>query len=199
MSQSYLKIRNEYLKKTWARSIEELLVCLPAELEGDHLIFRALGEKCILSKEQIILADQSAEGPEGLLIALYSSCVPNLPLQLHPLKSFKELPDSMPYHNAFAANAEHILAPYVPQIDLHKERLITRFSGHINNDALSGDFSFTLFALPRVPLYYIFHQPDDEFPASVTCLFAYNANWFMPVDGLADIAEYTAKKIISLL
>jgi len=199
MSQSYIKIRNEYLRKAWARSTEDLSVCLPAELGDECLIFQAFGEKCILSKDEITLSDQSAPGPEGLLIALYASCVQNLPLQLYPLKSFKELPNSMPYHTAFAANAEHILIPYVAEISLQQERLIKRLSGHINEDAMSGDFSFTLFPLPRVPLYYIFHLPDDEFAASVTCLFANNASCFMPVDGLADIAEYTGKKIISMV
>lgn len=199
MSQSYLKIQNEYLRKAWARSSEDLSVCLPAELEGECLIFQAFGEKCVLSREQITLSDQLAPGPEGLLIALYASSVPNLPLKLHPLKAFKELPNSMLYHTAFAANAEHILIPYVAEINLQQERLIARISGHINEDAMSGDFSFTIFPLPRVPLYYIFHLPDEEFTASVTCLFANNASCFMPVDGLADIAEYTAKKIISLV
>jgi len=40
---------------------------------------------------------------------------------------------------------------------------------------------------------------DEEFPASVTCLFAANAELFMPVDGLADVGEITAKKIIDVL
>jgi len=41
--------------------------------------------------------------------------------------------------------------------------------------------------------------PDEEFAASVTCLFANNASFFMPVAGLADVAEYTSKKIISMI
>ena len=40
---------------------------------------------------------------------------------------------------------------------------------------------------------------DEEFPASVTCLFSQNALSFMPLDGLADVAEYTSKAIIQLL
>ncbi|MDP2971503.1 MAG: DUF3786 domain-containing protein, partial [Deltaproteobacteria bacterium] len=61
------------------------------------------------------------------------------------------------------------------------------------------DFSFTLYPLPRVALCYVFNLPDEEFPASVTCLFASNADRFLPVAGLADTAEYTAKKIIQLV
>jgi hypothetical protein len=199
MSQNYLKIRNDYLKKAWARSAVELAVCLPAELIAEGLRFQAFAEECILTGGEITLAGEAAAGPVGLLIALYASSVPDQPVLLHSLRSFKELPNSMPYQNAFAANAESILVPQVSRIHLQQERIASAFSGQINVDPPSGDFSFTLYPLPRLPLYYIFHLPDDEFPASVTCLFAANALDFMPLDGLADVAEYTARKMILVI
>lgn len=199
MSQSYLTIRDEYLAKAWARSPEVLAACLPAILKDEALSFRAFGEDCVLTRDNITLAGRPAEGPEGLLIALYASAAPDLEVKLQPLKSFKELPGSMPYQAAFAANAERTLVSHVSRIFQHRDKLLVRFSGHVNEDAASGDFSFTLLPLPRVPLYYVFHFPDEEFPAAVTCLFASNALRFMPLDGLADVAEYTAKRIIALL
>lgn len=199
MSQAYLQIRNDNLAKAWARSPAELAACLPAAPEPDGLHFRAFGEDCILAPADVLLSGESATGPEGLLIAMYVSSVPSLPVQLQPLKAFKELPNSMPYQAAFAANAEQILVAQVTQIQAHQDLLVSMFSGQINADALSGDFSFTLWPLPRIPLYYIFNRPDEEFPAAVTCLFAANASLFMPLDGLADVAEYTAKKLIAVL
>jgi Domain of unknown function (DUF3786) len=176
-----------------------LSACLPAELSAAGLRFQAFGAACLLTGEEITMAGSAATGPEGLLIALYASSVPDLPVDLNSLRSFKELPNSMPYQGAFAAHAEQILVPRVTAIHQHRERLAAAFSGHINHDPVSGDFSFTLSPLPRVPLYYIFHLPDEEFPASVTCLFAANAPVFMPLDGLADVAEYTGKRIIGLI
>ena len=85
------------------------------------------------------------------------------------------------------------------RIHLQQERVASRLSGRINVAPPSGDFSFTLYPLPRLPLYYIFHLPDDEFPPAVTCLFAANALDFMPLDGLVDVAEYTARKMILVL
>jgi hypothetical protein len=199
MAQNYLQIRNDYLNKAWARSPEVLAVCLPAALATAGLRFQAFGRDCLLREADITLAGVSASGPEGLLIALYASVVPELPVQLDSLKSFKELPNSMPYQGAFAANAEQILVPRVTAIQEQQERLAAAFSGQVNLAPPSGDFSFTLYPLPRVPLYYIFHLPDEEFPASVTCLFAANAPDFMPLDGLADVAEYTGKRIMALL
>jgi len=87
----------------------------------------------------------------------------------------------------------------VTAIQQHQQELIDRFSGHTNPDARRCDFSFTLYPLPRVALYYIFNLPNEEFPASAPCLFPSNAAYFLPVAGLADTAEYTAQKIIELV
>lgn len=55
-------------------------------------------------------------------------------------------------------------------------------------------------SLPAIREKDVFHfKADEEFPASVTCLFATNAELFLPVDGLADVGEYTAKKIIEIV
>jgi hypothetical protein len=87
----------------------------------------------------------------------------------------------------------------ITAIQQHQQELIDRFSGHFNPDVRRCDFSSTLYPLPRVALYYIFNLSDDEFPASATCLFPSNAAHFLPVAGLADVAEYTAKKIIGVV
>jgi hypothetical protein len=199
MPQNFLAIQKGYLEQVWSRPLEELEIALPARRQGGCFRFQAFGEPCELCPQEIILSGQQLTGPEGILIALYASCVPNEDLQLHPLKSFKELPESMPYQGAFTTRAEQTLQPYVPAIQHHQQGLVARFSGHTHLDAPSGDFSFTLYPLPRIALYYVFYLPDEEFPATVTCLFPANANRFLPVAGLADVAEYTAKKIIELV
>ncbi|MDI6756028.1 MAG: DUF3786 domain-containing protein, partial [Thermodesulfobacteriota bacterium] len=135
----------------------------------------------------------------GILIALYALHTRKEEPQLLPLKAFKQFSGGMGYQGAFAMNAEKVLHPHVIAIQKRQEEIIAQFSGHPNQDARRCDFSFTLYPLPRFALYYIFNLPDEEFPARVTCLFASNADHFLPVAGLADVAEYTARKIIQLI
>lgn len=199
MSESYLRIQKEYLRKAWARPVEELQGCLQAEYRNDCFHFHAFSKPCTLCREEIIVDGETATGPEGILIAMYAAQAVNAPVKLQPVTAFKELPDSTPYHGAFTANAEQPLVPHVEAVQRERERIVAAFSGQMNPDAPSGDFSFTLYPLPLIPLYYIFYLPDEEFPASVTCLFASNAADFMPVAGLADVAEYTGKAMLSLI
>ena len=199
MSDQYLRIQQDHLKEAWSRGHEVLAEALPAKRVEDCLRFKAFGEDCDLCSHGIKLSGQDLTGPEGILIALYARHVKNKQPQLQPLASFKELPNSGPYQAAFVARSEQILVPHVPAIYRQQEATAQRFSGSINADAPSGDFSFTLYPLPRVPLYYIFYLPDEEFPAAVTCLFAGDAANQLTVDGLADVAEYTAKRLTALL
>lgn len=199
MSDTYLAIQREHLKAAWSRGEQVLEEALPGQRKGECFHFQAFGENCEICAQAISLGGEPVTGAEGILIALYARYVQNEPSQLQPLQSFKELPDSGPYQGAFVARSEQVLVSYVVDIQNQQERIVEHFSGTVNTDAPSGDFSFTLYPLPRIPLYYIFYLPDEEFPASVTCLFAADAANHLPVDGLADMAEYTGKRIISLV
>lgn len=199
MSQNLLHIQKEYLQKAWTRSLHELEKTLPARYEGNAFHFQAFGEPCEVHREKILLGGEPLQSAEGVLIAIYAGFAKDEPVQLQPLKAFRQFPGGMGYQAAFAMNAEKILIPYVHSIQERQEGIIARFSGNPNRDVKRYDFSFTLFPLPRIPLYYLFNLPDEEFPASVTCLFSSNADRFLTVEGLADTAEYTAKKIIMLI
>jgi hypothetical protein len=199
MPENFLQIQKEYLRRAWLRPPEELEAAIPAQRQAHCLLFHAFGEPCELYPQEIILGGQQLTGPEGILISLYALHVQTEEPQLNALKSFKQFPGGMAYYGTFSAHAEKALLPYVPILHQRQGEFVTRFSGHINSNPPIGDFSFTLFSLPRLPLYYTFYLPDEEFPASVTCLFPSNATRFMPVDGLADTAEYTARKIIELV
>ena len=199
MNEQYLVIQMEHLKAAWSRGKEQLEQALPAGREGDCFCFQAFGQDCELSPEGISLAGEFLAGAEGILIALYARHVSQEKPKLHPLQSFKELPNSGPYQGAFVARSEQVFVPHIPVIQSQQQAIVQQFSGMINTDAPSGDFSFTLYPLPRIPLYYIFYLPDEEFAAAATCLFAADATNHLPIDGLADVAEHTAKRVIELV
>lgn len=197
MGTNYEKIIRENLSRFYNQlPREDVESCLGAESRGDGFDFRAFGEDCRVSPGGITLSGETVVDPKGILISLYAvHAVPDQ-LQIEPLKAFKDFTGSMPYQGAFSANSERILLPHVPSIQEKKENIKAFFDGLGDRPKVSGDFSFTLFPLPKIALCYIFNLPDDEFPASATCLFSANVLSFMPLDGLADVAEYTSRKII---
>ena len=121
-----------------------------------------------------------------------------LPL-LEPFRAFKEFPDSAPYVGAFASHTEQILVPAVHKIKTKTDLIMVRLSGEAAPTSFSGDFAFVVRPLPKIFLGYIFYEADADFPPSATCLYSNNANRFMPMDGLADVGEYTSKRILELI
>jgi len=167
-----------------------------ARAEGDSLRFMAFGEDCCIHPGNMTLSGNLETGPKGVVISLYLLHANDEPMRLLPLMAFKDLPGSMPYHGAFRANSETPLVPHVTDIRKNVAKIRRLFQGEDPPDGLGGDFSFVLYPLPKIALCYIFYLPDEDFPASVTCLFSANALSFMPIDGLADAAEYTSRRLM---
>ena len=92
-----------------------------------------------------------------------------------------------------------LLGGHVGKIKKAKESIVRTFNGKKGPSEAGGDFSFILYPLPKIALCYIFYEADEDFPASVRCLYSNNANQFMPVSGLADVGEYTSKQILKLI
>jgi len=199
MTDNYTKIVQNNLDRLYADLPNELAKNLPGEQDGERFIFDAFGEKCVIEPNRITLGEEKHASVFGILISLYALnarsdvCLPS------PLKSFKEFPDSMPYAGAFTTHTEQLLVPHVVKIKEAKQKITKTLKGENAPSDTGGDFSFFIYPLPKIALCYIFYEADDDFPASVTCLYSNNANQFMPIDGLADVGEYTSRKILNLI
>jgi len=197
---NYEAITRDHLRAAFADGAEALAARLPARRDGDGISFRAFGEVCRITPESVMLDGRAETGPRGLVVSLYAANALADPMHMDPWTAFRDFSGSMPYQGAFAANSERPLVPHALAVQSHHQR-IRRVLG-LNTappEDLPGDVALRLLPLPKIALCYIVHLPDEEFPASVTCLFSNNARAFMPLDGLADTAEYTTRKILDLI
>jgi hypothetical protein len=168
-------------------------------LEDEKLIIKAFGDRCVLSPKAVQLGDEEQTGPLGIILSLYALHASEQALVLEPLKAFKEFPNSMPYIGAFASHTEQILTASVGQIIENRNLIMNDMDGSDAPAHVSGDSAMVLHPLPKLSLCYIFYQADEDFPAAATCLFSNNANTHMPMDGLADVGEYTSRRILDLI
>ncbi len=199
MTNNYEKIVQDNLSRLYSNLPKNLAKNLPGEQDEDRFVFYAFGEKCVIEPGRITLGEKEHSSVFGILISLYALnadsaiCVPA------PFKAFKEFPDSIPYAGAFTTHTEQLLVPHVAKIKESVQIVTETLKGEETSGETAGDFSFIVYPLPKIALCYIFYEADDDFSASATCLYSNNANQFMPIDGLADVGEYTSKKILSLI
>ncbi len=199
MTDNYKKIVQDNLKTLYDSLPEILERRMAAIRDGNRFLFQAFGEPCVISPDRITLGEKTAPSILGILISLYALHASTDICVSTPFKAFKEFENSMPYAGAFATHTEQVLVPYVPDITRRLDLIHGTLRGEPSPPGTGGDASFVVYPLPKIALCYILYEPDDDFPASVTCLYSCNADQFMPMDGLADVGEYTSKKIIELI
>jgi hypothetical protein len=196
---NYARLAKENLQRLYENLPEGLENNLPAEKNGSVFTFAAFGRPCAIAPDGIFLDGTEPPGVIGILLSLYAlHAVPDVPV-IEPLRAFKEFPDSAPYVGAFASHTEQILVPAVERIRTRTDTIVEKLDGRPAPASVSGDFAFVVRPLPKIYLCYIFYEADEDFPPSVTCLYSANANRFMPMDGLADVGEYTSKTILDLV
>jgi hypothetical protein len=199
MSDNYAKLVSDNINRLFEAPPTDLERNIPATKDGTKYLFRAFGEDCCLSPDGITLNGSPQTGVPGILLSLYALTVTSEACITEPLKAYKEFPGTMPYVGAFATHTENILLPHVDAIKRNITAIAEALNGSVPDKPVSGDFSFIVYSLPKLALCYIFYEADDDFPPSVTCLYSNNASSFMPNDALADVGEYTSKKIIRLI
>ena len=199
MSDNYARIIRDNLAKLYAPAHDNLVQRLPGHRHGDEVLFDAFGQRCRLGPRGIFLDEKEETGAMGIVVSLYALHVPTDECVLEPFKAFRDLPNSMPYVGAFASHTEAILVKHVPAIRKARKEIMKLLQGRESPPSVGGDFSFVVYPLPKIALCYIFYEADEEFDASVTCLFSNNAHLFLPLDPLADSAEFTSGMILDLL
>ncbi len=199
MDDNYARIVRDNLMQLYEDPPEDLAESLPARREGERYRFQAFGEECRIDRDGILLGGEPQSGPLGILISLYALHARPEPCRLEPLRAYKEFPDGTIYAGAFLTHTEHLLVPHVARIEGRLTRIVDKLKGRDASEMVHGNFSLLLWPLPKIALCYSFYRADDEFPASTTCLFSHNASDFLPIDALADVGEYTSKKILSVV
>ncbi len=195
---NYSKIVSKNLETLYGNLPEGLDKALQAEKKGKEFLFRAFGKKCKISPNGIFLNEDHQTGVLGILISLYALHANQNSFIIEPFKAFKDFPGTMPYVGAFVTHTEQPLISEVDTIRKVRGEIIDQLDGTDAPDSIPGDFSMVLFPLPKIALCYIFYEADEDFQAGVTCLYSSNASCFMPPDGLADVGEYTSKRILEI-
>jgi hypothetical protein len=198
MTDNYARIVQANLERLDPGRPDRLSECLPARREKNEWLFAAFGRHCRLSRDGITLDGRPEQGVMGILISLYALHAGPAPLVLAPLRAYRDFEGSAPYAAAFARHTEKILEPHAARLMAHGGRLRQAFQGDPTPAGTPGDAAFVVRPLPKIALCYILYAADEEFPAAATCLFSSNADAFLPLDALADVGEYTSRRLIQL-
>jgi hypothetical protein len=110
------------------------------------------------------------------------------------LISFKGLPSSVAYHEAFLKRA---INPVSKVFSTNPDGIKKAIESLGGREIGYGDISFSIPVLPKIPLTYVLWLSDEELPGSANILFDSSASSHLPTEDLAVLGEITTSRLIN--
>ncbi|RJO62201.1 MAG: DUF3786 domain-containing protein [Dehalococcoidia bacterium] len=169
-----------------------------AEEAGEKIIsLDYLGRSC-----RVILPDVEASVTNGeplsprdkLIILHYLNTADGSPLT-DRLITFKELPEGAVYYPTYV---KRTIKPLLDKFADRPEALMVAAGDIGGIKAETGDFSFRLNPLPRVPLTFTLWLGDEELPPEGNILFDSSITGYLPTEDITVLCEILAWKLVRL-
>ena len=122
----------------------------------------------------------------------YLLLCPHNPESSEALVTYKDFRDAAPYVIGFRNTAERPIArSFSGNASLLEERC-RQLGGERFNTEVACDMAFQFYALPRVPLFLLFNDADEEFSAGCTLLFRQDAQDYLDMECIAMVGSALA-------
>jgi len=131
----------------------------------------------------------------GVLACKYLLLCPEHPPTDHQLVTYKDFQDAAPYVIGFKNTAERPIATAFSGRVEALEAACQALAGQPFATEVSCQLAYRFQALPQVPIFLLFHDADDEFPAQCTLLFQKNAAGYLDMECLAMLGGILAHRL----
>lgn len=131
----------------------------------------------------------------SVILCKYLLLCPSVPSSDHSLVTFKDFRDAAPYVGGFRTNAEQVISgSFTNGLSALEQRCVqlggTRFVTEV-----SCQLAYRFQALPKVPVFLLFNDADEEFPAQAIVLFQRNAASYLDMECLAMVGSLLAYRL----
>ena len=106
---------------------------------------------------------------------------------------YEDIPGCRPYQPVFE---RRVVRPLVSAFGFDRDAFSAAAEALGATKESFGDASFTVHALPMVPLTFILWEGDQEFPPSVKTLFDPSVDAYLPLEDITVVSKLAAVRII---
>ncbi len=195
-----------YLKKKTSNinfsEVAEAIGCHWSGPEKDSLLFQFLGMDIELSHDGILINGEEVEDPRDQILLYNYVHFGGGKVPQQDWIGMESLPNSISKVRTLRVYCEERIASYFTG----KSELLTGAAPEIGavlqeNPEQSCSAAFFISALPRLPLFVLFWDEDEEdgFPAKVKVLFDKNVNDFLDIESLVFVCERMAERWVEMI
>lgn len=190
------KIYQDYLARVAGLNLSQKQEILGIRVDGQTVTIPFFNQACTVFPGKIV-DHQGRRPPHGVCVILcqYLLLSPDQPDDDRQLKTYRDFKDAAPYVQGFDNTAQKPVARAFAGRPAALESGCRHLGGTPCDLGIGCDLSYVFQALPRVRIYLIFNDRDEDFPADVRLLFENQAARHLDMECLAMIGMALAERL----
>ena len=182
----FKKTYKDYLKQVGRLDLDACRQTLGFEMEGGKALIPMFDRRYRVSGAEICdSTGKRADWSIAVVLCKYLLLCPSTPLPSRDLRSFKDFKDAAPLISYFDTAVQgRIAREFSGRPDDLGEACRT-IGGMPYAQALAYQIKYQFSALPKIPIYLLFNDEEEGFPAQCTLLFEQRAQSYLDMESLA--------------
>ena len=180
---------HEYLEQIATLDLPKLQDILGIDIQGDEAVIPLYHTRYRVSSSGIV--DEKGKKPRlsvCVILCKYLLMCPEAIPAASGLATFKDFKDAGPLIQFFDNTVQGDVARSFGGNVAALEDACTRLGGTPVEDDWSYQVKYCFSGLPRVPVYFLFNDEEEGFPAQCTMLFERRAEAFLDMESVAMLA-----------
>lgn len=195
---AYTETYHNYLNQLKTMRFDGKEAVLGITLDGDAVVVPYFGQFIRYTADGLI--DEAGHRPDFsdcVVVCRYLIMCPPFEPQQKEWVAYRDFPDAGPLTVFWADTVEGPLANTFSGGVGALEKACGRLGGSITDMDIACDLCRCFTPLPKMPQLLVFHDADDDFPASASLLFEKRASTYLDAESQAILGHALTKRLLA--
>ncbi|MGD9006990.1 MAG: DUF3786 domain-containing protein [Desulfobacteraceae bacterium] len=182
----FKKTYKDYLKQVARLDLNACRQTLGFDMEGDTALIPLFDRRYRVSRKEVSdSSGQRADLSVAVVLCKYLLLSPSAPLLSRDLRTFKDFKDAAPLISYFDSTVQGRIARNFSGRPNALEEACRTIGGKPYERELAYQLKYQFLALPKIPVYLLFNDAEEGFPAQCTLLFEQRVQNYLDMESLA--------------
>lgn len=186
----------DYLKQIGRLDLNACRQTLDFDMEDDTALIPMFDRRYHVSRDEICdSAGKRADWSIAVLLCKYLLLCPSAPLLSRDLRTFKDFKDAAPLVGYFDSTVQGRIAREFSGRPNDLGEACRAIGGKPYAQELAYQIKYRFSALPKIPVYLLFNDAEEGFPAQCTLLFEQRVQNYLDMESLAILGGTLAHRL----
>lgn len=196
----FRKTFEDYLKQIGQLNLNSCMQALGYNVNGDIALIQMFDRTYQVSPNEICDSDgKRTDLSIAVVLSKYLLMCPSEPLLSRDLRTFKDFKDAAPLISYFESTVQAGIAREFSGRLNDLEQACRAIGGKPYEKDLAYQIKYQFYALPKIPVYLLFNDAEEGFPAQCTLLFEQRVQNYLDMESLAMLGGVLARRLLKTL